>query len=108
TQDWGIVQDVAVLAAFLAWRVPRLRLPAPGACSLAFLTVLAYALLAPPWARQWEGHPGNEPKTLRMAVALGHWGTLDVEGVSAPMEELAPRSLAANVGASARRLARGD
>jgi hypothetical protein len=26
------------------------------------------------------GEPsGNEPKTLRMAVALGHWWTLDVE-----------------------------
>ena len=31
TQDWAIAQDVAVLAAFLAWRVPRVRLPAPGA-----------------------------------------------------------------------------
>ena len=88
TQDWGIAQDIAVLAAFLAWRVPRLRLPAPGAASLSFLAFLAYAFLTPPWARQWESHPGNEPKTLRMAVALGHWWTLDVEGVSAPMESL--------------------
>lgn len=91
TQDWGIAQDLAVLAAFLAWRVPRVRLPAPGAISLSFLAFLAYALLSPPWARVWEGHPGNEPKTLRMAVALGHWGTLDVEDVSAPMEQLPTR-----------------
>ena len=34
TQDWAIAQDVAVLAAFLAWRVPRVRLPAPGAASI--------------------------------------------------------------------------
>ena len=91
TQDWGIAQDLAVLAAFLAWRVPRVRLPAPGAVSLSFLAFLAYAFLAPPSARVWEGHPGNEPKTLRMAVALGHWWTLDVEGVSAPMEQLPTR-----------------
>jgi hypothetical protein len=96
TQDWGVAQDVAVLAAFLAWRAPRLRLPAPGALSLSFLAFLAYAFLTPPWAQQWEGHPGNEPKTLRMAVALGHWWTLDVEGVSAPMERLETRPLHRN------------
>jgi hypothetical protein len=91
TQDWGIAQDLAVLAAFLAWRVPRVRLPAPGAASLSFLAFVAYALVSPPWARVWQGHPGNEPKTLRMAVALGHWWTLDVEDVSAPMEQLPTR-----------------
>jgi hypothetical protein len=96
TQDWGIAQDVAVLAAFVAWRVPRVRLPAPGAASLSFLAFLAYAFLAPPWAQRWESHPGNEPKTLRMAVALGHWWTLDVEDVSAPMEQLPTRSLSEN------------
>jgi hypothetical protein len=106
TQDWGPMQDVAVLAAFLAWRVPRLRWPAPGAASLAFLAFLAYAFLAPPWAQRWEGHPGNEPKTLRMAVALGHWGTLDVEGVSAPMEELETRPLLRNLGVAAGTAAR--
>ncbi len=91
TQDWGIAQDAAVLAAFLAWKVPRVRLPAPGPISLSFLAFLAYAFLSPSWARVWEGHPGNEPKTLRMAVALGHWWTLDVEDVSAPMEQLPTR-----------------
>ncbi len=45
---------------------------------------LAYALLTPEWARQWDGHPGNEPKYLRMAVALGHDLTLDAEGVTGP------------------------
>lgn len=96
TQDWGIAQDVAAFAAFLAWRVPRVRLPAPGARSLSFLAFLAYAFLAPPWARQWESHPGNEPKTLRMAIALGHWWTLDVEGVSGPMERLPTRAVHLN------------
>lgn len=96
TQDWGIAQDLATLSALVAWRLTRVRLPAPGAVSISFLAFLAYAFLSPPWARQWESHPGNEPKTLRMAVALGHWWTLDVEGVSAPMERLETRSLFGN------------
>ncbi len=95
TQDWGPAQDVLALAALLAGRWPRLRLPAPGPASLGFLAFLGYALLSPPWAREWDGHPGNEPKTLRMAVALGHELTLNVEGVSAGMEELQPLPLAA-------------
>jgi hypothetical protein len=56
----------------------------------------------PAWARDWDGHPGNEPKYLRMALALGHRFSLDVDGVDAPMEQLpvepllvsAPRALA--------------
>ena len=93
TQDWGPAQDLLAAAALLAWRWPRLRVPAPGAVSLGFLAFLGYALLSPPWARDWDSHPGNEPKTLRMAVALGQGLTLDVEGVSAAMEELQPRPL---------------
>src|SRR6185503_13351437 len=49
--------------------------------------------LSPSWAREWDGHPGNEPKTLRMAVALGHGLTLDVEGVTGPMERLETRPI---------------
>ncbi len=88
TQDWAPAQDVLALAALVAWRRPALRVPVPGALSLGFLAFLTYALASPPWAREWDQHPGNEPKTLRMAVALGHGWSLDVEGVSAAMEDL--------------------
>ncbi|HKC13404.1 MAG TPA: hypothetical protein VKI41_15360, partial [Vicinamibacteria bacterium] len=91
TQDWGIAQDVAAGAALVAWRLPRLRVPAPRGGALFFLAFLAYALLVPERAEHWDDHPGNEPKTLRLAVALGHGLTLDVEGVSAGMEDLEPR-----------------
>jgi hypothetical protein len=95
TQDWSVAQDAAMLATFLAaawppWRW-RWRVPAPGALSIGFIAFLVYALITPESARRWEGHPGNEPKTLRMAVAVGHGLTLDVEGVYAGMEALTPR-----------------
>jgi hypothetical protein len=106
TQDWGVAQDAAALLAFLLYRLPVRALPAPGGASLSFLAFLAYAFLSPPWALRWESHPGNEPKTLRMAVALGHWWTLDVEGVSGPMEELTARPLLQNAWASAASLGR--
>lgn len=106
TQDWGVAQDAAVLLAFVLFRLPARRLPVPDALSLSFLSFLAYAFLAPPWALRWESHPGNEPKTLRMAVALGHWWTLDVEGVSGPMEDLPARALWRNASAAAASLAR--
>lgn len=93
SQDWGPGQDLAALAAFAAMRLPAFRLPAPRPAAIFFVSFLVYALLTPEWARQWEGHPGNEPKYLRMAVAIGHELTLDAEGVSAPMEELQPRPL---------------
>ncbi|HEV7500567.1 MAG TPA: hypothetical protein VGQ33_11215, partial [Vicinamibacteria bacterium] len=92
-QDWGLAQDAAVLGVLAVTLCPRVRLPAPAASSLAFVAFIAYALLTPEAARQWEGHPGNEPKTLRMAVAIGHGLTLDVEGVSAGMEALTPRPM---------------
>jgi hypothetical protein len=95
TQDWGIGQDALALAWFLAARAPAVRLPAPRAGAVFFMAFLAHALLTPEWARRWEGHPGNEPKYLRQGVALGHWLTLDAEGVSAPMEDLEPSPLAA-------------
>lgn len=106
TQDWGAAQDLLALLAFALLRLPSLRVPVPGAASVSFLAFLAYAFLSPPWALRWESHPGNEPKTLRMAVALGHWWTLDVEGVSGPMEELPARPLLENASASAASLAR--
>jgi hypothetical protein len=93
TQDWALGQDVAALAAFAAMRLPAFRLPPPRPGAIFFVSFLAYALLTPEWARRWEGHPGNEPKYLRMAVAISHELTLDAEGVSAPMEELEPRPL---------------
>ncbi len=93
TQDWSLAQDAAAVAALLAARAPAVRVPAPGAGGLFFMSFLAYALLSPPWARDWNGHPGNEPKTLRTAVALGHALTLNVEGVTGPMEGLATRPL---------------
>ncbi len=99
TQDWGIAQDAAALSALLAAQAdlfrPLARLPAPRAGGIAFAAFLVYALVTPEWARVWDGHPGNEPKTLRMAVALGHGLTLDVEGVSAAMEDLPARPLGA-------------
>jgi hypothetical protein len=95
TQDWSVAQDAAMLATLAAANWPRWRwrwrVPAPGALSIAFIAFLVYALITPQPARRWEGHPGNEPKTLRMAVALGHGLTLDVEGVYAGMEALTPR-----------------
>ena len=49
---------------------------------------LGYALLVPAWARNWDGHPGNEPKYLRMALAIGHRLSLDVEGIDALYAEM--------------------
>jgi hypothetical protein len=106
TQDWGIGQDAAALAALLALRLPSLRLPAPRAAEVFVLSFLAYAVLAPDWAWHWDGHPGNEPKYLRQAVALGHWLTFDAEGVSAAMEELPTRPLGESLPASAITLGR--
>ena len=106
TQDLGIAQDVAALAAFLALRLPPLRVPAPGATAVFLVSFLAYALLTPSWSHQWEGHPGNEPKYLRMAVAVGHDLTLDAEGVSAAMEDLPTMPVGEALLSSARTLAR--
>src|SRR6185436_20424986 len=106
TQDWSVAQDAAVLAALVAGYGPAFRLPAPRASGIFFMSFLAYAVLAPPWAREWDGHPGNEPKTLRMAVALGHGLTLDVEGVTGPMERLQTRPLLSAAGDAAVALSR--
>jgi hypothetical protein len=105
TQDWGIGQDLVALAWFLAARAPIPRLPAPRPAAIFFMAFVAYALLTPEWARHWEGHPGNEPKYLRQAIALGHEVSLDAEGVSAPMEELIPMPIAAGFARAARTLA---
>ena len=88
-------------------RWPRWSPPRPG--EVCFVAFLGYALLVPGWARTWEGHPGNEPKYLRMALALGHRLSLDVDGIDAAMEELpveplgtsAPRALATILSESA-------
>ena len=107
TQDWGIAQDAAALAGLVALRLPPLRLPAPRAGGVFFIAFLAYALLTPSWAREWKGHPGNEPKYLRMGVSLGWFAGLDVEPVSdeedlrPPMEPLEPQPLAPALGRAA-------
>ncbi len=106
TQDWGIGQDVAALATMLALCLPALRFPAPRTIEVFALSFLAYGVLVPEWAWRWEGHPGNEPKYLRQAVALGHGLTFDAEGVSATMEELPVRSLAESLPAAAATIGR--
>ena len=84
TQDWGVGQDLAALAALVALRLPR---PAPARAAarrgVPPEPSSRTRLLAPDWAWRWEGHPGNEPKYLRQAVALGQFLTFDAEGVSA-------------------------
>lgn len=105
TQDWSAAQDLAAAAGVLAG-LGRL---APGArrrwswgrprpWEVGLLAFLLFALLTPGTARHWEGHPGNEPKYLRMAVALGHFGTLDVDRAQAPMEQLGTLPLPQLVG----------
>jgi hypothetical protein len=106
TQDLGVAQDAAALGALLAIRLPPIRFPAPSPRAVFFVSFLLYALLTPEWARHWDGHPGNEPKYLRMAVALGHDLTLDAEGVSAAMEELPTTPLGEGLVYSGRFLAR--
>jgi hypothetical protein len=101
TQDWGPGQDLAALAAIAALRVPRVRVPVPRAGEVLLMAFLVYAVLAPGWASRWEGHPGNEPKYLRQAVALGQFLTFDAEGVSAGMEDLPVRPLGERLGAAA-------
>jgi len=100
TQDWGIAQDLLALAAILALRLPAPRFPAPRAGEVFLLSFLVYAALVPQWAWHWDSHPGNEPKTLRQAVALGHWLTFDAEPVTGPMEELPTRPLTASLRAA--------
>jgi hypothetical protein len=106
TQDLGIAQDVAALAAILALRLPPIRIPAPGPGSVFLISFLTYALLTPAEARRWDGHPGNQPKYLRMGVALGHDLTFDAEGVRAAMEELPTRPLGDALASAARTVAR--
>lgn len=101
TQDWGPAQDAAALAVWLALRRPGWRLPAPRAGEVFFIAFLLYALVTPERARHWDNHPGNEPKTLRMAVALGHGHGLDVEGVTTAMEALPVRPLGTAAGQAA-------
>lgn len=99
TQDWGVAQDAAALAALVALRLPTLRLPAPGAGAVFFMAFLAYALATPERVRRWEEHPGNEPKYLRMGVSLGLSLSLDVEEVSRvedvrpPLEAMEPKGV---------------
>jgi uncharacterized membrane protein YecN with MAPEG domain len=104
TQDWSSAQDLAALAAVLALRLPAPRFKAPRAGEVTLLAFLLYALLVPDWAWRWEGHPGNEPKYLRQAVALGHDLTFDAAGVSAAMEELPTRPLGTSIRAALARL----
>ena len=101
TQDWAPGQDLAVLAALVALRLSPLRVPVPRAGDVLLLCFLGYAFLVPGSALEWDGHPGNEPKYLRQAVALGHFLTFDAQGVSAGMEDLPVRPLAESVPAAA-------
>lgn len=94
SQDWAIALDLAALGATLAILAPPLRLPAPRAAEIFFIVLLGYALMVPGWARSFEGHPGNEPKYLRMGLALGHRLSLDVDAVDVTMEELPVEPLA--------------
>jgi hypothetical protein len=106
TQDWGPGQDAAALATVVAMRLPRLRVPAPRPVEVFALAFLVYAALVPGWAWRWEGHPGNEPKYLRQAVALGQGLTFDAAGVSAAMEDLPVRPLVEALPAAASAIAR--
>ncbi len=113
TQDWGFAQDAAAAAAIVAGLVPylarlrpRLRIDwRPHPPDVFLLAFLVYGLLTPDGARHFEAHPGNEPKYLRMAVALGHGLTLDIDTLTAPMEELPVTPLAISVPRAARRVA---
>ena len=101
TQDWGIAQDLLAIGAIAAATLRAPRFPAPKAVNVFVLCFLGYATLVPQWAWDWDSHPGNEPKTLRQAVALGHWLTFDAEPVSGPMEELETRPLLASIASGA-------
>jgi hypothetical protein len=106
TQDWGIAQDLLALAALLAATLSAPRFPAPRAVEVFGACLLVYAAFVPEWAWQWDSHPGNEPKTLRQAVALGHWLTFDAEAVSGPMERLETRPLWSSLASGVSTLAR--
>ena len=106
TQDLAPARDALALATLLALRAPAWRLPAPRARGVLFVSFIVYALLTPGWARNWDNHPGNEPKYLRMAVALSHRLSFDVEPVSAAMEELEPPPLGEAVATAAFGLVR--
>lgn len=103
TQDLGCLQNAAAFAAFLAgrsWPAWRVRWPRPAELGTLFFAVFLF--LIPASMRLYDGHTGNEPKTLRMAVSLGLWGTLDVEDTDGPMEGLHPRSVTENASTMAR------
>jgi hypothetical protein len=113
TQDWAPAQDLATVAALLATRLTPLtplRWPAPSAGGLFFVVLLGYALLTPERVLHWDGHPGNEPKYLRMGVALESALSLDVAEVSGlpdespPLESVVPRPLLASAAAAGRTL----
>lgn len=124
TQDWGFAQDAAAgVALVVGWLAhagalaPRAA-PAvatarsrpaldlfPRAGDVFLLAFLAYGLLTPDGARRFDSHPGNEPKYLRMALALGHGLTLDVDQVGAPMEALPVEPLRASLPRALRRVA---
>ena len=78
-QDFHPLLLIVIAAAILALRSPSFSLPSPRAGEVFFIAFVFYALLSPDWAATWEGHPGNEPKTLRTAVALGARLSLNVE-----------------------------
>ena len=105
-QDLAPARDALAFATLVALRAPALRVPAPRAGGVLFVSFIAYALLTPGWARNWDNHPGNEPKYLRMAVALSHRMSLDVAPVSAAMEQLEPEPIGRAMATAVRGLAR--
>ncbi len=105
TQDWGIAQDALALVVFLAATFKAPRFAAPRPVEVFALCFLSYSALVPEWAWHWDSHPGNEPKTLRQAVALGHWLTFDAEPVTGPMETLGTRGMSESLLAAVPRLA---
>ena len=105
TQDLGIAQDAMTLAALIALRWRPLSLPVPTVRSIFVMAFLVGALSVPDGALRWEGHPGNEPKYLRMAVAIGDRLSLDVEGIEATVDAYEPAPFLTSVGGAARTLA---
>ncbi len=105
TQDLGPVQDAMALAALIALRWRPLPLPAPTSRSLFVMAFLVGALSVPEGALRWQGHPGNEPKYLRMAVAIGDRLSLDVEGIEDTIDAYEPFPFLNAAGAVARTVA---
>jgi len=105
TQDLSVVQDAMTVAALIALRWRPLSLPVPTVRSIFVVAFLVGALSVPEGALRWEGHPGNEPKYLRMAVAIGDRLSFDVEGIEASVDAYEPAPFLTSAGGAVRTLA---